>query len=416
MAQRPFGPSNSRITSPLTLDDLTQDLVWPKLLRAGHLALRPSRLGIALIFIIGLNLLGSLANREEGGQTTNIIRSTLIKVVLDVQVMLREAGQEGGAGARIGSALFAIFASTPAYLMRTSPWVFFLLLPVMGAWTALCGGAIARSAACDFAQGVGLGWPRSVGFALSRWKALVGALLGPLVIAWGVMLLLAAVGSLLFVFPLVGLLGGLLWPLLLLGGLAAAVMIVAYVAGWPMLVPSVACEGTDAVDAIQHAYSFVFAKPLRLLTYWLILIVQMFLVGAVVAAVFWLAIEIAQRSGMQWSGARGLDALGRIQQHVHDGAKRDADWPAIRFMVTLWTAIPLMIPAAFAVSFVWSGSTILYLAMRKIVDGQDMHEIWMPGMVEGTMASVEGGGTKGEVGRTGAAGQSVSDNGPADEG
>jgi hypothetical protein len=400
--------------SPLTLEDLTHDLVWPQLLRAGQLALRPSRLGMAMVFVIGLLLLGSLANRKDGDFKPNVIQNTVTKVVLDVNMMRQGAapvGEESGTGARLGRMIFAIFASTPAFLARTEPWVFFLVLPLMGAWTAICGGAISRSVACEFAQGVGLEWPRAAGFSLSRWMAMVGALLGPPVIAWVIMLAMAAAGAVLFRAPVVGLLGALLWPLMLVGGLVAAVMLGAYLVGWPMLVPSVACEGTDAVDAIQHAYSFVFARPLRLAVYLGILIVQMLVLGAVVGAVFWLAVEVAQRCGMEWSGVRGADALGWLPGHRHGAATEKSDWPAIRFVVTLWTFVPLLVPVAFIVSFVWSGSTILYLAMRKVVDGQDMHEIWMPGMVAGTMAEAS---TQEPV-KPNTAGNGVSDTGPADE-
>ncbi|HVU64007.1 MAG TPA: hypothetical protein VHC70_08520, partial [Phycisphaerales bacterium] len=291
--------------------------------------------------------------------------------------------------------------------------VFFLVLPLMGVWTALCGGAICRSAACEFAQGVGLEWPRAAGFSLSRWAAMVGALLGPPLIAWVIMLLMALAGAVLFRFPIVGLVGALLWPLMLIGGLVAAIMLAAYLIGWPMLLPSVACEGTDAVDAIQHAYSFVFAKPLRLVVYLAILIVQFAVLGAVVAGVFWLGIEIAQRCGMEWSGARGKEALAWLPGHVNAAATEKPEWSLIRYIVRTWTYVPALVPAGFVVSYLWSGSTILYLAMRKVVDGQDMHEIWMPGMVEGTMAAVESPET--EPTTPSVPNEAVSDTGPADE-
>jgi hypothetical protein len=314
--------------------------------------------------------------------------------------------------------VFAIFASTPAYLVRTSPWVALVVVPLMALWTAVCGGAISRSAACEFSQGVGLEWPRAVGFALTKWKALLGALVGPFAIAWMIMVGMAVAGWVLFSLPVVNLLGALVWPLFLLGGLVVSIVMLAYLVGWPMLVPSVACEGTDAVDAVQHAYSFVLAKPLRLAVYLVILLVQMAVLMAVVGAVFWLAINVAQKSGMAWSGARGADTLGALPEHVLHGADEHARWPLARGVVNLWTIVPALLPLAFIASFVWCGSTILYLAMRRVVDGQDVHEIWMPGMVEGTMA--QGGRGRAEVGSAAPApvaakGDGVSETGPADE-
>ncbi|HMN42197.1 MAG TPA: hypothetical protein PKE29_15235 [Phycisphaerales bacterium] len=412
MPLRTHGP---RLHAPLTFDDLVADLTWPRLLRAGHLALRPSRLGMALAFLVGLLLLVGLADKVDQ-QPGNALADSLRVVAIDMVQLVRGSNPpppEGGAGARVGRETFAIFASTPAYLVRTSPWVAFLVLPLMAIWTALCGGAICRSAACEFAQGVGIEWPKAVGFALSRWWALTGALVGPILLAWAIMIGMAVAGWALFSLPVVNLLGAAVWPLFLLGGLVVSIVMLAYLVGWPMLLPSVACEGTDAVDAVQHAYSFVLARPLRLAVYLVILIVQMLVLMAIVGAVFWLAIHVAQKCGMQWSGVRGADALGALPEQAVRGVDENANSPLVRGVVNLWSVVPVLLPLAFAASFVWCGSTILYLAMRRVVDGQDVHEIWMPGMVAGTMAAH--GGPAAPIPAPAAPADAVSDTGPADE-
>jgi hypothetical protein len=415
MALRTPG-SSPRLHAPLTFDDLVGDLVWPKLLRAGHLALRPSRLGLAFVFVIGLFLLIALADKVDGDVGRNVLADSFSTIRMDAA----EAALGGQrTGPRIGREVYEVFVATPAYLVRTSPWVAFLVLPLMAIWTAVCGGAICRSAACEFAQGLGIEWPKAVGFALSRWWALVGALVGPLLLAWGLMLAMCVAGWALFSLPVVNLLGAATWPLFLLGGLVVSIVLLAYLAGSPMLLPSVACEGTDAVDAVQHAYSFVLARPLRLASYLLILIVQMIVLFVIVSAIFWLAINVAQKCGMEWSGTRGADALGAMPDHVVQEVDEKAPWRVVRGLVNLWTVVPVLLPIAFLASFTWCGSTILYLAMRRVVDGQDVHEVWMPGMVEGTMAQVGAG--KAEVGKAAPsapvakADGPVSDTGPADE-
>ena len=40
---------------------------------------------------------------------------------------------------------------------------------------------------------------------------------------------------------------------------------------------------------------------------------------------------------------------------------------------------------AFAFSFVSSGCAVLYLLVRQVNDGQDWAELWLPGMVGGTV-------------------------------
>jgi len=37
-------------------------------------------------------------------------------------------------------------------------------------------------------------------------------------------------------------------------------------------------------------------------------------------------------------------------------------------------------------SYIYTASTLLYLMMRQINDGQDHAELWVPGMIAGTMA------------------------------
>ena len=404
-----------RTTSPLTFSDLTADLVWPNLLRAGHLALRPSRLGIAMVFIVGFMLLAALGDKLDNDKDGNALATSTRVVALDAVVAA--AGREERAGERPARQLFDAMIATPAYVPTNHPWAAIIAVPLMALWTALAGGAICRSAACEFSQGVMLEWPKSVGFAMGRWRSLLLALVMPLLIVWGIALGLAIAGFVLFRFGGINLLGGLLWPVFLFGGVVAAIVMLAFVIGWPLLIPSVACEGTDAVDAVQHAYSFVFARPLRMVIYLAILIAQMVLLAGVIAIICWLGVLVAQRCGLAWSGWRGERVLSDLPGHpgtpMPSGetmSVRGSHW-----LVSLWTLIPAFgIPAAFIVSYIWSGSTVLYLAMRKLVDGQDVHEVWMPGMVEGTRAIAAAPAPVISAPIEAAKNEAISDTGPAD--
>ncbi len=382
----PHSPHARRNSPPLTFADLTADLIWPSLLRAGQLALRPSRIGMALVFVIGLMLLWGLSDRLDSNPNVNELEAAFRVMRLDAAV----AGViPDEPGRRFGDQLFNAMVAEPGVFLMKNPWAALIALPLIALWTALAGGAICRSAACDVGQAVGIDWPQAVGFALSRWRSLLLSLIGPLLIVWGICFAMAVAGWVLFSLPVLNLLGGLAWGLFLLGGGVCAIVMMAFVVGWPLMVPSVACEGTDAVDALQHAYSFVFARPLRLAVYLAILLMQFALLGGVVMVVCWLSVHIAQACGLQWSGWRGEHVLGTLPLHAAltaqqdlAGTQRPAHW-----LVTFWTLLPAVgLPLAFVVSYIWSSSTVLYLAMRRLVDGQDMHEIWMPGMVEGTQA------------------------------
>lgn len=399
-------PSNSptkRLASPLTFDDLVADLVWPKLLRAGSLATRPARLGLALVYLMGVVLFYSLAASVEGfGDVTGFAANKLGAFGKSLN---------SGEFKDIGSKLYDLTVVAPAYALKHRPIVSVVFFGVFVVWTALFGGAISRTCATEFASGVTTSWPQALAFAVSRWKSLVFALLIPLLIIWTIALGLAAAGWLLFSFKGLNVVGGLLYILFILAGFVASIITIAFALGHQMLVPSVTCEGTDAIDAVQHAYSFVFARPLRLILYiWLntvLLVLATFAVGLVI----WLALHFAEGSATAFSGDGGgrvLSAVPSLLDKPDANANREAlsgaDYAAAATS-TFWAVIPIGLFFAYIVSFYWCSSTILYLIMRRIVDGQDLSEIWMPTLIGGTLAPVTPAPTGG----------AVADDGPADE-
>jgi hypothetical protein len=61
------------------------------------------------------------------------------------------------------------------------------------------------------------------------------------------------------------------------------------------------------------------------------------------------------------------------------------------FAVTSWVmnmlgALIALVAGGFGVSVYFAAGVIIYLLMRQLCDGQDQNELWVPGMVEGTMA------------------------------
>lgn len=410
------GAPRRRAFTPLLLEDLTQDLVWPRLLRAGSLALRPARLGLGAVYLLLAFMVLLLARAVAGSSGAEGAATVLATAGVDAGSLLAAL-----ASLRIGAAareLHALMIVTPAELLRAAP-----LATIVGAagllWlTVVFGGAISRSAATESAQGVSLSWPKALAFALSRWTSLLGAVLIPLAILWGAAVGLHLVGLMLFTWKLGTVLGGLLWPLWILAGLVGALVLIAFVLGHPLLVSSVACEGTDAIDAVQHAYSFVFARPARLVLYWLLLLAQGVVMGAVVWLVILLAMHFVQAGIANGGGDGGRRIVGALQPTVlspdyvvgsggvgePQGAERAGSG-----LARLFTGVLLLLGASYVMSYAFTASTLLYLAMRRVVDGQDMSEVYMPTMIAGTMAPVQAAPPPKPKG------EGVSDTGPADE-
>lgn len=385
--------------SPLTLSDLTADLVWPRLLRAGALALRPSRLGVAFFYLIGLMVLLQVADWIDGSEHSVLVAAWQ-EWLTHLFGLVHACARLDGADA--GQAVNGMFISAVWNLVRDHPLVGVLFVPAVLLWTTVMGGAISRMAAMDFAQGVGLSWPEGVGYALGRWASFAGSVMGPLALLYGIALAMAVGGFVLFSVPVLDVIGGLLWVFFLVGALVGTVVMIAMALGGPMLVPGVACEGTDAIDSVQHAYSYVFAKPLRLLVYMAVLAAQFLVLWVVVAAVVWLVGHFSQHAAGVFAG----DAADRV---IAGQTGLSGTGAVASGLVRFWSALPALLGGAFAVSYFWCAATVLYLCMRRICDGQDISEVWVDTVVPGTAAQRR-------APAPGAApAESVQDNGPADE-
>jgi uncharacterized membrane protein YesL len=214
-------------------------------------------------------------------------------------------------------------------------------------------------------------------------------------------------------------LGGLFWGVFLALGVAAAGIMLAMALGHLMLVPAVVCEGADAIDAVQHSFGMVLSRPLRLLVYLAILAFQGALLGLAVGIIAVLAIAFARLCAGAW-----VDEAHRVILHGAGVAASDEglasaprSWKAGAGLVRITTAIFIVIAAAVMVSYLWCAATALFLVMRRVCDGQEISELWSPGMVEGTTSPSRRDWQGGPGGTpTGAAGEGIVDDGPADEG
>lgn len=350
------------------LADLFADLLWPKLLRAPALALRPERVFVGLLMVVLIDLIARVPIAWNGDAW--------------VGAMSTQPGFPVG-----GWTAWADFAGqTWAWAWSVSseyPFSFALVKLLSLVVVAFGGCMICRMAACDFSQSVIVGVAEARNFTAKRFGSLLFAVLGPVVLALVIALGMAVVGWVLFGVPYVNVLGAILYFLFLIGGAVIVVILLAYMLGYPLLIPAVACEGSDGIDAIGRVYPYVLSRPLRLILYYL-------LAGAilwiVVGIAFWIAGAVngtTARAASWFLGDRGTAIFGLA---VPADAEVAGGGRAAYEVVQFWSGLVLMLASAYAVSVFFCASTIVYLLMRKVCDGQDVAELWMPGMVEGTMA------------------------------
>ncbi len=268
---------------------------------------------------------------------------------------------------------------------------------------ALAGGAVARMTAVDIARGERLTMRDGISFALNSWRRLIFSLLLPLVIA-GILCALLIGGGWVLMHPWVDVLAGLLYGVALLIGFGVVFLMVGYGLGFSLLLPAVACENCDAADAQQRAYAYVLSRPLHLLGYGLVGLVGLAL-GYVAVSLFAQMLLLVTgglvdslTGGTTVAGARGFEIvlfeLGPDRAHAIP-FQWHSEWSA--WLVSFWQRVVVCLVAAYVFVCYFGASTIIYLLMRKTCDGQDVEEIWQPGLVPGTMApepDAQGAGEK----------------------
>ncbi|MDY7108250.1 MAG: hypothetical protein SYC29_06395 [Planctomycetota bacterium] len=260
--------------------------------------------------------------------------------------------------------------------------IFFLIVMAVG------GGALSRMAACDLAGQERLRVRDAFDFSLGNWVKLVLTPLLPLIIAAVLTVIIILLG--LFMAPWLDLAGGLLYGVAMVLGFVLAFTLLAYAVGFPMLLPAVACENCDPADAQQRAFAYVLKRPLHLVGYVLIALIGLalgYVVVALVAATMMnftasLFGAFTGNSAMSGAGGFGLFDLapqspGEIHESWHNS------WAAA--MIFFWQRVVIDLVVAYVIAYLFTASTALYLLMRRACDGQDIEEIWVPGLTPGTL-------------------------------
>jgi len=325
--------------------------------------------------------------RVDAVPPRGLFRATVSEVVTGFNQMAR--GAVSLDAAETASGVRRAFFDTPRALLTHYPLsggaVALLFIVIF----SLAGAAICRGAACEAAGEVSPGGTESLAFAVPRWRRAAAPFFILAVVIGALAFGLAAAGGVLLSVPGLNVVGALLWGLFLIGGLVLVALCVGAAVAGPMFIPAIAVESTDAVDAIQRAYAYVLGTPGRMILYAATLLAQ----GAVAYAVVgWIA-----ATAMNWTGALAAawagpltPVAGEVEALRFTLPERTLGLSGVDIvageLVEVWDRVLMAALAGFVISFFFCASTMLYLLLRRINDGQDVEEIWTPGMIEGTMA------------------------------
>jgi hypothetical protein len=259
----------------------------------------------------------------------------------------------------------------PRSSWRLFAFYLFGTLATLAIWS-LSAGMITRVAVVDLGRDEQTGLMKAFRTTRRRWVEFFTAPLYPVLGTVVIALFSMLVGWLLHVDALV-LVAGLLWPLVLLGGVLSAAMLLWLLVGWPLMWPAIAAEETgDAFDAMSRSCSYLTGRPLNYLFYAVVATVLGLVSWTLVDLFFDLILHVTHWSVSWGSGGGRIDQLWWGVGEPTPSAMARAGMVVIRF----FEGILRMVSEAFAFSYFWVAASGIYLLMRQDVDHTEFDEIW----------------------------------------
>jgi hypothetical protein len=287
--------------------------------------------------------------------------------------------------------------------------VYFLIviLGTIATW-AFFGGAITRMAVVQLARKEKIGLGEAIRFTVAHYRSYLFASVAPFIGLAALLLLLMLFGVFHLIPVVADIWDGLLWPVVLVLGLAMAVIMVGLV-GWPLIHVTISAEGSDSFDALSRSYSYVYQKPWHYLWYCLVSLVYgaavVFFVSFMGSLMVYLGrfglsqtpgtqffnrdpayLFVWAPSSYQWrelllkgTGSPVVDSTGLVSSEAlvrYTSELHWWNWVGV-FLVTFWLFLFFLMIVGFGYSYFWSSSTIIYLLMRRKVDDTEMDEVYL---------------------------------------
>jgi hypothetical protein len=291
----------------------------------------------------------------------------------------------------VGAATCNFVVTGPAWLLTWHPLYFFLF----GVWFLLTwsifGGAISRIAAVHVARDEKISVRQAVRFSLNKLLSFIFAPLIPVLILLVIGVVIAACGWVLFHIPILGpIVAAVLFFLALIAGLVMTLVLLGLAGGFNLMYPTVAVEGSDSFDAISRSFSYVFARPWRMLFYTAVAIVYGALTYLFVRFFIWLLLALThffvswwltdkgqpgQYFPYIWPGPRGSFMNMLVYSPGYEHLKWSED--AAAGIISFWVYLVIGLLGAYAISFYFSANTIIYYLMRREVDATELEDVYV---------------------------------------
>jgi hypothetical protein len=256
--------------------------------------------------------------------------------------------------------------------------------------TSIAGGAICRISALQVARGEKPGLTEALRYSIRRFTSFFTAPLAPITI-------IAFIGLFVFLLGLLGniprvgeLLVGIGLPLALIAGVLIAVVVIGTFAGFNLMFPAVAYDGSDCFDAISRSFSYVYARPWRMLLYTLIalvygsicyIFVRFFAFLSLIFCHWFLRLGLWAKNGsLETNKLEAIWPEPAFMKFLDPSSLVVTNWTekAAAFLVYLFLLVIIGLVVSFIINFYFSVNTIIYSLLRNKVDNTSLEDIYTP--------------------------------------
>ncbi len=310
----------------------------------------------------------------EAAQVNYLSQAVLRNQWMEPDGVLERAGNFLVVGPHIA------FANSPVYFTIFTIW--FLLV-----WS-IFGGAIARIAAIHIARDEKLSIRQALRFSTGKLLSFLFAPLIPLIIMTVLALLIAAGGLLLYI-PFAGpILAGCIFFLTLACGFVMTLVLFGTVGGFNLMYPTIAVEGSDSFDAISRSFSYVYARPWRMLFYTAVSVAYGALTFLFLRLFIFIMLSLVHYFQTWFLAKHGDGAYGHWQSMWPPPEMfrlpYDIDYSSLTpgqkigaGILSFWIYLTISMLGAFAISFYFSANTIIYYLMRQEVDATELDDVFI---------------------------------------
>lgn len=254
---------------------------------------------------------------------------------------------------------------------------------------SIAGGGLCRIAALQFARNEKPGITEALRFSTKRFLSFFTMPLAPV----GIIIF---IGLFVFLLGLIGniprageLIMGIFMLLALIAGALIAIVLIGTVAGFNLMFPAVAYDGSDCFDAISRSFSYVYSKPWRMGFYTAIAAVYGAICYIFVRLFTFLLLWVTRwflQFGVWVNSSKGVNKLTAIwPEPSFMGLRGAPSWPfrnwsesLAYFLVYLVLLLVVGLLVSFVISFYFSANTIIYALMRNRVDNTALEDIYTP--------------------------------------